>query len=307
MIREKKTVAGKLLQADFYPCWSDGRKMPSKAPKRSSEAQIKYNNNKAAIEFVRLVNENFDNTDYVTHPTVMSEYALKNEEEARNIILNFKRRVKYRRQKELEKVTKALEALPDIEALADQRKELEQKKKKLSAPFKFAYVIGKSTYQRGKNKGKDNWHFHVFMTGGIDRSVIEDMWPKGMRCNVNRFQPERFGPESMARYMINQGQGARKYACSRNMTRKYKNPKIKNSRLTPSGVERIAKQRVDDAEYWEKKYPGYRFIRCFPRFNKYNGHWYVSVLMWKTSDGPLPKWSQWNSESFDTWFDDDDF
>lgn len=307
MINEKKTVAGKLLQADFYPCWSDGRKIPSKAPKRSSETQMKYNQNKAAKEFVCLINENFDNTDYVTHPTYLSEYAPKSEEEARKDILNFKRRIKYRRKVELVKVTKALEALPDNEALAAQRKELEEKKKKLSAPFKFAYVIGKATYKRGKNKGKDNWHFHIFMTGGLERSVIEDMWPKEMRCNVNRFQPERFGPESMARYMINQGEGSRKYACSRNMTRKYKNPKVKNSKLSQSGLARIAKQRVDDAGYWEKKYPGYRFIRCFPRFNKYNGHWYISVLMWKTSDGPLPKWSQWNSECFDRWFDDDEW
>ena len=32
-------------------------------------------------------------------------------------------------------------------------------------------------------------------------------------------------------------------------------------------------------------------MRCFSRFNKYNGHWYVSVVMYKAdSDGLLPDW-----------------
>lgn len=307
MIREKKTVAGKLLQADFYPCWSDGRKMPSKAPKRSSEAQMRYNQNKAAKEMVCIVNENFDETDNILTLTCNPKFAPQSEEEHRDNIRKYIRDVRRFRKRELKKVIKALDALPDDKALAGQRKELEEKKKKLSAPFKYVYVMEKSVYQRGEYKGQTNWHTHMFVTGGLDPEILENMWPLGMRCNATRFQPKRFGPEAMAKYMMKDPQGSKRFSCSRNMSRDYKKPRIKNSRLTPSGVERIAKQRVDDAEYWEKKYPGYRFIRCFPRFNKYNGHWYVSVLMWKKSDGPLPEWSQWNSESFDTWFDDDDF
>ena len=38
---EKKTLSGKLLEADFYPVWENGSKMPAKpkGTKPSSEAQ----------------------------------------------------------------------------------------------------------------------------------------------------------------------------------------------------------------------------------------------------------------------------
>lgn len=61
MNREKRTYSGKLLDVDFYPVFSDGRRIPSKAPKtkRSTEEQEKYNHNKAVREFVRKANANF--------------------------------------------------------------------------------------------------------------------------------------------------------------------------------------------------------------------------------------------------------
>ena len=63
----------------------------------------------------------------------------------------------------------------------------------------------------------------------------------------------------------------------------------------------MAKLRVDDREYWERRYKGYRFLRCFARFNKYNGHWYVSAIMYKADKNELlPDWKvgedEWMSE-----------
>lgn len=299
MIREKNITAGKLFQSDFYPCWSDGRRMPSRAPKakRSTPEQEKYNKNKAVKEATFLINENFDGNDNILTITFAPEFAPQSEDEARNLLINYIRRLKRFRLKELIQVTQALETLPDTKALADQRKALELKKKKLSAPFKYFYVIEKVTYQRGKYKGKNNWHYHLLLTGGVDRKDLENMWSYGIRCNAGRFQPERFGPEAMAKYMMKDPQGSKRFACSRNMDRSYKNPKIKKSKLSPCGLEKIAKQRCDDREYWEKRYKGYRFLRCYSRYNEYNGHWYVSVIMWKDGDGPLPRWD------FDDWQD----
>ena len=63
MEREKKTISGRLLEADFYPVWENGNKMPVRpsGTKESSEAQKKYNNNMAIKRAVRLINANFDN------------------------------------------------------------------------------------------------------------------------------------------------------------------------------------------------------------------------------------------------------
>lgn len=42
-----------------------------------------------------------------------------------------------------------------------------------------------------------------------------------------------------------------------------------------------ATERIDDAKYWENRYKGYRFIEAHAAFNEYNGHWYLSVIMFK--------------------------
>ena len=72
---------------------------------------------------------------------------------------------------------------------------------------------------------------------------------------------------------------------------------LKDGKITRRGVERMAKERVDDREYWEKRYKGYRFVKCYARYNNFNGYWYVSVVMYKTAGAP-PKWDikEWLEE-----------
>lgn len=301
MIKEKITKAGKLLNTDFYPCWDSGKKKPTQPKvKGTTEAQKKYNDNKAQKETVYLINENFDEYDHIGHLTYAPEYAPQSEDEARRDMVNALRRIKRLRERELKKTLTVLEAMPDVEALAEQRKNLELKRDKLSAPFKYMYVLEKVTYQRGFFKGRDNWHFHIFMTGGLERSQVEALWKKGVRSNVDQFQPDRFGPEAMAKYMSKDPQGTKRFVCSRNMSRTYKKPKIKNARFSAGHLAKLSQERCDDAQYWEKKYPGYRFVRSFPRFNDYNGHWYLTVIMY-AGDGPVPKWDMdnWANEGWE--------
>lgn len=299
MIREKHTKSGKLFEADFFPIWEDGRRMPSRAAKekRSTPEQEKYNQRQSEKKLIRLINANFDEDDNIEHLTYSPEYAPQSEKETRKDMVNYIRRLKNRRKSDLKKVIKALEALPNDEALREQREELEKRKAKLEAPFKYIYVIERVQYKSGKYKGRDNWHFHLFVTGGIPRKELEKMWPHGLRVNVDSYQPDRFGPEAIARYMSKSPQGSKRFVCSRNLD-KPETPKPKDGRITPRGVEKLATQRADDREYWEKRYKGYRFIRCYSRFNNYNGHWYVSVVMYKT-DGEPPRWN------YDDWLDEE--
>ena len=298
MIRNKKTLSGKLLESDFYPVFEDGRRVPERAPKqkRSTEQQEKYNQKQAEKKFIRLVNANFDEGDVIQHLTYCPENAPASLEEARKHIVNYLRRMKRHRASDLKKVTEALEALPDSEALREQRAELEARKKKLEQPFKYIYVIEKVTYKRGKYAGRDNWHFHLFMTGGIPRRKLEEIWPHGLRVNADSFQPKRFGPEAAARYMSKDPQGSKRFCCSRNLD-KPKTSKPQDGKITPRGLARLAQQRVDDREYWERKYKGYSFLRCYARYNEYNGYWYVSVVMYKKDGGEPPHWG------YDDWMD----
>ena len=105
-IRNKKTISGKMLEVDYYPIFDDGRRVPTRAPKTkpSTEAQEKYNRAKAKKKIVRLVNANFDNTDFFVHPTYEDFQAPQTEEQARKDIVNYLRRIKTKRKSELKKV-----------------------------------------------------------------------------------------------------------------------------------------------------------------------------------------------------------
>lgn len=302
MIREKLTKSGGLLEADFFPIWDDGRRMPDRAPKTkpSTEAKKKYNLIQTIKRFIRLINANFGKTDYFMHVTYKPENAPQTEKEARRDMANYIRRVKTKRQSELKKqkeklaaVKAASELMPDNVLFKESIKRIKKKIKKLKAPFKNFCVLEKVTYKSGKLAGKNNWHFHLFLTGGLEDSVMEDMWTGGIRCNCDNYQPDKFGPEAAALYISKDPQGSRRYSYSRNLSKP--EVKHKDGYVTRRAVEQMAKLRTDDKEYWEKRYKGYKFIRCYNRYNEYNGNWYVSVVMYKTDTEITPRWefSEW--------------
>lgn len=292
IIREKKTKSGKLLEVDFYPIFPDGRKIPQRAPKTNptTEEMERYNAKRALKNFVRLVNANFETGDLFVHITYYPDKAPQDEETAKKDIANYIRRIKSKRNTALKRVLKLLEANPEDE-------ELLQKKRKLEEPFRYAYPLEEQIYKSGKNKGRSNWHAHIFMTGGLDRDTVEDLWGLG-RINADRLNLERFGPEAAAVYCSKDPRGKKRFYTSRNM----KKPivaKPRDGKITPRYVEKLAKTRVDDRIYWENRYKGYRFIRCYPMYNEYNGYWYVSVVMYKTGDEEAPPWG------IDDWIDEE--
>lgn len=299
MHNEKRIVSGKLLEVDFYATWPDGRAMPTRAPKtkRSTAEQEKYNRNQAVKKSVHIINANFDDNDYILVLTFHPSMAPQTVEELTRQISNYMDRIRRKRKRELKRVSKMLELLPDDVAFDRQRNELQLKKSKLAAPLKYYYTREMITYQRGEYKGRNNFHAHIFITGGLDRNEMEEMWPYGARCNADRFQPHRFGPEAMAKYMMKDPQGVKSYVCSRNIDRSsFVKPKVKPCRMSAATVAKVAQERVSDREYWEKKYKGYRFIRCYSRYNEHNGQWYISVIMYR-DDKVVPEWK------YDDWIE----
>jgi hypothetical protein len=285
MQREKHIKSGRLFEAEFYPVFADGRRVPTRAPKtkRSTAEQARYNLRKAQKNFVRRVNANFFTGDIYMHPTFEPGVAPFTMEDAKLHIANFFRRAKRMRVKALKEVKKTLKISPED-------KRLVKLKKKLDEPFRYAYRIESETFKRGERKGQKRWHFHLFMTGGCSRDDIEECWGLGS-CNADRYQPEKYGPERAALYAAKEGQGEMKFGYSKNLVSS-DDAKVKDGAISASGVERLAKMRVDDAAFWEKRYKGYKFLRCYSRFNTYNGYWYVSVVMYKPeSEGALPRWT----------------
>ena len=294
MLREKKTLSGPLLEIDIYPVTSDGRRYGTRAPRTmpSTEAQKKYNQQMATKKLIRLVNTNFGKDDYLVHPTYRSDLAPQTEEEARRDVVNYLRRVKWKREKELTSKKKErselqniLNIMPGAKHIRNRAAELDRSIKKLSLPFKYIYVIEKQVYKTGARQGRANWHFHLFVSGGLDRDTLEGLWP--YKINADVYRPDKFGPEAAARYLAKDPQGAKRFSYSKNLEKPKE--KIKDGALSRYGAERIAKQRVDDAAYWERRHKGYKFVRCYARYNEYNAHWYVSAIMYR-ADGTAPPW-----------------
>ncbi len=298
MIREKQMKSGNLLEVDFYPVWANGHKMPTRAPKTniSTEVQFRYNRNQAIKKLIRLVNVNFDNSDYYIHPTYKTENEPKNEDAARKDMNNFIRRSKRyiakklkEIQKEIEETLVEFEKYPESKTISKALSSLKLKENELSRPFKYIYSIEEAS----------KWHFHMFFSGcGLTKDEIAELWGKGI-LEGDKFAPDEFGPEAAAAYMAKDPKGRKSFVYSRNLE-KPKEPKVKDGKLTRGGLARLAQTRVDDASYWEKRYKGYRFMRSYPRFNKFNNHWYMSVVMYKTEEAP-PKWRY----SADEWLTDD--
>lgn len=289
MIREKKIKSGRLLEVEFYPVLSDGRQLArSPKQKRSSEAQAAYNKKKQRKKVVRLVNANFDKSDVLMTLTLIPDDD-SGEKQAKKKIVNFLRRVKRYRERKAKEWTELLRLKPG-------NKKIKENLKKASEPLKYIYAVESGTYQRGKKKGMRRYHFHLFLTGcgEGDRDAYESLWDG--RTNADRYRPETFGPEAAAKYLTKQHKvdedggtvKSQGYVCSRNLKRPEE--REKDGKVSEHKLDLMARKRVSDAAYWERMYKGYKFIRCYARWNEYNAHWYVSVVMYR-ADGDPPPWS----------------
>jgi len=252
MIREHKEKANRLLNVDFFPINPSGRRIPTRAPKTnpSTEEQMEYNYNRGTRRIIQLINANFDERDFVCTPTFTVNNSPSSLEELDKIIKNFIRRINdYKKRNGLERSL-------------------------------YIYVRECSVYKSGAKKGLPNPHFHLIIQGrGITREKIKKLWHNG-HLNVDEYDPDTYGPEAFCKYIRKDPQGKKNYVTAKGL----KQPKVLkpiDGKIGRKTVERMAKLHCDDADYWEKRYKGYRFIRCFSRYNKYNGHWYVSVVMFK--------------------------
>lgn len=257
MARMKKRVirSGKMLEVNYYPVTVTGRMIPNEQPKttKTKEQMDEANRRKAIKKFVRLVNTNFDSDDYYITLTYIPDLAPLTYEEAQKDFVNFINRVKTRIKKNGGDVRK----------------------------FKYAYTPQVVTYKTGLRKGCNNYHFHLFMSGGsVTPEEIKSLWKFGTKGSIEHYDPYCFGPEAAAKYMTKSHTGNRMFRCSRNMDKPIIEEE-KNALISAKKVDELGRDRCDDARYWEKKYPSYQFVRMDKVFNEINGCWYIDVVMYK--------------------------
>lgn len=269
-IRYDNIIAGDRLEVKLYPTHSKSGNRISEGPKsdKTPEQMQEENEKKAALKFVRECAANFNENDFIISCDYDPRFAPSTPEELHRDISNFIRRVKYLRKK----------------------KGLSNKK------FKYKFALHCEKYKSGFKKGMNNYHFHGYITGGegITTKDIKNLWTYGTSGKVDYYDPEHNNPDGFAWYAAtgstkqkdsangrnNLPKGTRKYVSSQNC----KPPKIepkKDAKISKKKLADIAEHRVEDRAYWESKYPSYHFVNMDAVYNKINGYYYVTVLMYK--------------------------
>lgn len=243
----KTIISGKYLECEIYPIYIHNKDAPRRDKKKDSRTtQINLNDKNSQKRFIRLVNTNFTSNDLSIDLTYAGNY-IPTEKEARRDIQNYIRRLKnYRKKHNLE-------------------------------PLKYVYVIEFLGEDERGNSKKVRIHHHMIMNK-MDRNIAEDLWGKG-RVTAERLQPDEYGFEGKARYIIkNFNKGTKRWSASRNL----KQPEVHRSvsKLTKRKTEKIAKNENDLKELFEKLYKHrYIFNDCKKYINADYGGCYIYARM----------------------------
>lgn len=222
--RTKTIKSGSIVECEIYPIWKTGQIRKAKEA-TTREAQKNLNEKNAKKHLIRKINANFTEKDLCI--TLTYKGSVPDEKEAQKDIQNYIRRVKaYRKKNGMDEM-------------------------------KYIYVI---EYENGEGeKKKKRIHHHIIMSG-MDREEAERIWQKGY-ANTRRLQPDEYGLEALARYIVKDPQGKKRWSASRNL----KEPKItvSDTKFSKRKAERLAKDfEAEGRKIFEKLFPACQFNDC---------------------------------------------
>lgn len=243
-----KTIqSGDMLESEIYPVYEKRKDVPRREKEKlSKEIQEKLNEKNAKKKYVRIVNTNFTKNDLMVTLTYQDKY-LPTEKQAKKDVVNYLNRIKRYRKK------MGLEELKYVYVLEFVDEAVQHKSKKIRV------------------------HHHIIMNA-MDRDIAEDIWGKG-RAEAKRLQPDEFGLEGMARYMVKDSRGKRWYG-SRNL----KKPTVKRAitKLTKRRAEKLALNENMHEEIFEALYSNkYKFNDCNTFISDITGGFYLYCRMRK--------------------------
>lgn len=243
-----KTIqSGSMLEAEVYPVYERKKDIPRREKVNdSNESQSNLNDKNARKKFVRLVNHNFGKDDLLITLTYQDKY-LPTEKQAKRDMQNYIRRIKAYLKKH---------SLPDL---------------------KYIYVIEYVDEEEQHKSKKIRVHHHLIINQ-MDRNVVEDLWGRG-RVEARRLQPDDFGLEGIARYMLKDPRGKRWYG-SRNLKPPVVNRAV--TKLTNRKAENMARRPDELKGIFESIYKGrYQFLDYNILFSDFTGGFYIYCRMRK--------------------------
>lgn len=241
-----------LLESMVYPSFKFKADMPKTEKKReTSPSQSNLNDKNARRYLIRLANINFGKGDIWATFGWNNGLLPETYEDAKKDVVNFIRRIN-------------------------------RKRKKLGLEnAKYIYIIAFEEYTRP--------HFHLLISGGIDRDELERMWGKCDRPNTRNISPdENFLLTGLATYITQNPHGTKRWCPSKNL-KKPDEPKRSYSKFRKAKVEKMAfDSSVLQAEM-EKAYPGFTFLDAEVKHNGVNAALYIYARMVKKGEKPKGK------------------
>ncbi len=235
--REGRYIAGRYMDVALYPVFPSARRRKNKF-RPSTEGQRRLNAVNAENRLLRLLHANFTEADLEIHLTYAEDRLPRGEDEIRRDLQNWIRRVK------------RLYAAQGL-------------------PLKYIAVT-----ERGQQSGRV--HFHVTLSGGVDRDRLEKLWGRGY-ANSRRLQfDDNEGLRRLCGYIFardrkDSGVWKKRWNASKNLVQ----PEYRQAtgRVSARRMERIFFSA--DAAELERLYPGYRVTGVRFVYNDINDGFYI--------------------------------
>lgn len=250
----KEITAGKQFEIEIYPEFKKMDDVPQEGRKRDNSKAQKNLNNKNAVKYlVRLINHNFTTDDIWITLTYAKDQEPANMKEATKNMVNYIKRINYRRKK------LGLQAA------------------------KYIYVTEHSP------AAKIRWHHHLIMDGQMNRETVESVWNKGTRNQSKRLDPDEYGLTGMATYITKEKdrkKGEKRWNSSKGL-KQFRVRKVHSKRPDEKGkykpIEKYVDCFVSDRENIEKQlkkwYPDKVFTDAGVYYNDFNGMFYIRARM----------------------------
>ena len=240
LYREKKHFCGDYLEVDIFPVF-ERQHSRGKRRKPTSETQKRLNQLNAERKLIRLLNTNFSSRDIRFDLTYSEENKPASPEEAQRHMQNFIRRLKRFRKK--------------------------------AGLCELKYV---AVTEIGKNTGRI--HHHLILSGGVDITVLAELWGKGY-TTAKPLQFNECGIVGIAKYLVKEPVLTKRWCASKNLEKPKESSR--DGRISQRKVRDICENETGNRERLEALYPGYALAEYRPYFNDVNGGYYLIVRMYK--------------------------
>jgi hypothetical protein len=239
--REKKYICGNQMDVQIYPVYKKPG-VRGKRAKETSDIQKRLNDENAARKLERYLNTNFTNKDIAMHLSYADGFLPEDDEQAKRDIQNYIRRAK------------RIYAKSGIKNV------------------KYIWVT-----EKGKKNGRI--HHHLIISGGVDRTQLEELWGKGI-ANSRSLQFTEKGLANLAYYIVKDPVFYKHFNGSRNLDKPieesndYKYNRKKATELAED-IDRESTHKL------ELLYPDYLVSESKAVKNGINGGIYISLRLYK--------------------------